>query len=227
MYAVFGTQADACDQSMQALLEGTVMAAKTQPAEPTNQPITTRPTLTGEPGSDSVQQPVSAPLFTRRNMAIHVFGGLTRMALGWVFLWAFLDKTFGLGYATASKDAWVNGGSPTFGFLSFGATGPFKGLYHSIAGDTWADWLFMLGLLVIGVALILGVFMNLAAAAGALLLIMMWTAVLPPENNPVIDDHIIYALTLAVLACLGAGRFLGLGSRWEQTPLVQKVPVLR
>lgn len=52
----------------------------------------------------------------------------------------------------------------------------------------------MLGLLGIGAALMLGVFMNLAAGAGALLLLLMWTAVLPPENNPFMDDHIIYAL---------------------------------
>jgi thiosulfate dehydrogenase [quinone] large subunit len=85
----------------------------------------------------------------------------------------------------------------------------------------------MLGLLTIGVALILGVFVNLAAAGGALLLVMMWTAVLPPENNPFMDDHLIYALTLGLLASLGAGRWLGLGRKWEQTALVQKVPVLR
>ena len=29
------------------------------------------------------------------------------------FLWAFLDKAFGLGYATPSGNAWINGGSPT------------------------------------------------------------------------------------------------------------------
>ena len=207
------------------------MTATTGPAQPTDRPVTAPPTLTGEPGSDPGidpgRQTASAPLFTRTNMAIHVFGGLTRLALGWVFLWAFLDKTFGLGHSTESKDAWINGGSPTFGFLTFGATGPFTEFYNSIAGDAWADWLFMLGLLAIGVALILGVFVNLAAAAGALMLIMMWTAVLPPENNPIIDDHIIYALTLGVLACLGAGRFLGLGRRWERTQLVQKAPILR
>jgi thiosulfate dehydrogenase [quinone] large subunit len=163
----------------------------------------------------------------RTTTASRVFGGLARISLGWVFLWAFLDKTFGLGYATASKDAWIDGGSPTFGFLSFGAAGPFKGAYNSIAGATWADWLFMLGLLAIGVALTLGVLMNLAAGAGALLLILMWTAVLPPENNPIMDDHLIYALTLGLLACLGAGRWLGLGQQWERTTLVRKVPVLR
>ena len=53
--------------------------------------------------------------------------------------------------------------------------------------------------------------MNLAAGAGALPLILMWTAVLPPENNPFMDDHIIYAFTLGLLASLGAGRWIGLG----------------
>jgi thiosulfate dehydrogenase [quinone] large subunit len=170
---------------------------------------------------------VSAAPLSRSSKLGQVLGGLTRISLGWVFLWAFLDKAFGLGYATTSKDAWIDGGSPTFGFLSFGAAGPFKGAYHSIAGDAWADWLFMIGLLSIGIALILGVFMNIAAAAGALLLLLMWTAVLPPENNPVMDDHIVYALTLGLLACLGAGRWLGLGRMWERTPLVQKSALLR
>jgi thiosulfate dehydrogenase [quinone] large subunit len=164
---------------------------------------------------------------TRNTQAGHLFGGLARISLGWVFLWAFLDKTFGLGFATPSKDAWIEGGSPTSGFLEFGAAGPFKGVYNSIAGAAWADWLFMLGLLAIGVALILGVAMYLAAGGGALLLILMWTAVLPPENNPVMDDHIIYALTLGLLASLGAGRWLGLGHWWERMPLVQKAPILR
>jgi thiosulfate dehydrogenase (quinone) large subunit len=163
----------------------------------------------------------------RESSALRVVGGLTRIALGWIFLWAFLDKAFGLGHGTASKDAWINGGSPTFGFLKFGAAGPFKSFYNSIAGDAWADWLFMIGLLAIGVTLILGVFMNLAAAAGALMLLLMWTAVLPPENNPVIDDHIVYALTLGLLALLHAGRWLGLGQMWERMPFVQRSPILR
>ena len=43
-----------------------------------------------------------------------------RVLLGFEFLWAFLDKTFGLGYATPSARAWINGGSPTKGFLGSG-----------------------------------------------------------------------------------------------------------
>ena len=36
-----------------------------------------------------------------------------RIALGFVFLWTFLDKTFGLGFATPAEKAWVTGASPT------------------------------------------------------------------------------------------------------------------
>ena len=161
------------------------------------------------------------------NHAVALLAGLTRLSLGWVFLWAFLDKTFGLGHETASKDSWLNGGSPTKGFLGFAAAGPFKGMYNDLAGQTWVDWLFMLGLLGIGVALLAGVFMNVAAWAGTVLLVLMWTAVLPPDNNPFMDDHLVYALVLLTLAALGAGRWLGLGAWWERQDVVQKHPVLR
>ena len=150
----------------------------------------------------------------------YLFAGL-RLALGWTFLWAFLDKMFGLGHETAAKAAWINGGHPTQGFLKFAAAGPFKGIYNDIAGATWADWLFMIGLLGIGLALILGVAMRIAAASGATLLVLMWTAVLPPENNPFMADHLIYAAVLVVLALVGAGTTLGLGKYWEKLPIVR------
>jgi thiosulfate dehydrogenase [quinone] large subunit len=156
----------------------------------------------------------------------YAFAGL-RIALGWIFLWAFIDKLFGLGFATPDKNAWINGGNPTKGFLANGATGPFTDFYHSIAGATWANWLFMLGLAGIGIALITGVGIRLAATAGALLLVMMWTVVLPPENNPFMDDHLIYAGLLIALALTNAGDTLGLGRIWGRTPLVQKVPFLK
>jgi thiosulfate dehydrogenase (quinone) large subunit len=162
-----------------------------------------------------------------RPRAVGILAGLTRLSLGWVFLWAFLDKTFGLGFATERKDAWLEGGSPTFGFLNFGTKGPFSDTYTSIAGATWADWLFMIGLLGIGLGLMLGVMVRISAWAGALLLFLMWTAVLLPENNPFMDDHIIYALALLLLAELGAGRYLGLGGWWERQAVVEKNPVLR
>ncbi len=150
-----------------------------------------------------------------------------RFSLGWVFLWAFLDKVFGLGHDTKNAAAWIHGGNPTLGFLKMGANGPFADFYHSIAGATWTNWLFMLGLAGIGIGLILGVAMRITAAAGALMLVMMWSVVLPPANNPFMDDHIVYALVLLLLAAIGAGRFLGLGGMWERLSIVQRFPFLK
>lgn len=153
--------------------------------------------------------------------------GVTRLAMGWTFLWPFLDKTFGLGHETASADAWVNGGSPTSGFLGNATAGPFSGMYRDFAGQAWADWLFMAGLLGIGSALILGVAGRIAAAAGATLLVLMWSAVLPPANNPFLDDHLIYALLLGILALTHAGETFGLGRWWSELSIVRRYPVLR
>jgi thiosulfate dehydrogenase [quinone] large subunit len=151
----------------------------------------------------------------------------TRIAIGWVFLWAFLDKTFGLGFATERADAWINGGSPTFGFLNFATEGKvFHDFFASMAGPA-ADWLFMLGLLGIGLALVLGIGMRIAAAAGSLLLVLMWAAELRLENNPFMDDHIVYSMVLVALALYGAGRTWGLGRAWEQLSIVKRFPVLK
>lgn len=164
---------------------------------------------------------------TPRERAVRYILAGIRLALGWIFLWAFIDKLFGLGLATESKNAWINGGSPTKGFLTFGVAGPFKDVYAGIAGAAWADLLFMAGLAGIGVALLLGIGMRAAAVAGGLLLVLMWTAVLPPENNPFMDDHLIYAAVLAVLALVDAGDTWGLGRVWARLPIVQRMRWLR
>jgi thiosulfate dehydrogenase [quinone] large subunit len=168
-----------------------------------------------------------APPAEPRSTATRWIAAALRISLGWIFLWAFLDKLFGLGHETASKDAWINGGHPTEGFLKFAASGPFKGFYNDIAGATWADWLFMVGLAGLGVALLAGVTMRIAAAAGVLLLLMMWSAVLPPANNVFMDEHIVYAGLLVLLAVLGAGRTAGLGRWWDSLPIVRRHPFLR
>jgi thiosulfate dehydrogenase [quinone] large subunit len=53
--------------------------------------------------------------------------------------------------------------------------------------------------------------MRIAAAAGALLMVMMWSVVLPPDNNPFMDDHLIYAQVRVLLALTSAGRTLACG----------------
>ena len=163
---------------------------------------------------------------TTQKATRYTLAGL-RLALGWIFFWAFIDKVFGLGFATKPASAWINGGSPTKGFLGNAVQGPFADIYQSFAGAAWADWLFMFGLAAIGTALILGIGMRLAAAAGGLLLVLMFTAVLPPATNPFMDDHLIYAGVLAVLALTAAGNTLGLGKQWTELPIVQRQPWLK
>ncbi|MFI1163503.1 hypothetical protein ACH4UM_07790 [Streptomyces sp. NPDC020801] len=164
--------------------------------------------------------------------AAHALAGL-RVLLGFVFLWAFLDKTFGFGYATPSGKGWIDGGSPTKGFLSSVSAGPMESTFHSWAGDTWADWLFMLGLLGIGVALIAGIGLRLAAVAGTAMMALMWMAEWPPakhlsdgtasmSTNPFADYHLIYALALIALAAAGAGATWGLGRLWARLPFVSR-----
>lgn len=157
-----------------------------------------------------------------------------RIALGFVFLWAFLDKTFGWSYATPSGKAWINGGSPTRGFLKSVEVGPLTSLFHHIAGTWYANWLFMLGLLGLGVALLLGVAMRIAAVSGALLLAMMWFAEFPPAQhtsggkltssaNPLVDYHVIYALAIIAVATIpAAASTWGLGRIWARIPFVRR-----
>jgi thiosulfate dehydrogenase [quinone] large subunit len=161
-----------------------------------------------------------------------------RLLTGFVFLWAFLDKTFGLRYATPAGKGWIDGGSPTKGFLSGVTAGPMESAFHSWAGATWADWLFMLGLLGVGLALIGGVAMRLAALTGCLMMALMWIAEWPPaqhlsdgspstSTNPFADYHLVYAVVLVVLAVTSAGNTLGAGALWAKLPLVRRSRALR
>ncbi|HEY7925887.1 MAG TPA: hypothetical protein VIG86_00530 [Candidatus Dormibacteraeota bacterium] len=160
-----------------------------------------------------------------------------RVAIGFEFLWAFFDKTFGLGYATSSAHAWVNGGSPTTGFLSGVNVGPFQGIFNGIAGSGVVDWVFMLGLLGVGLALILGVALRPAAIAGAAMLLLMYAASWPfatigggqttGSTNPVVDDHIVSTMALVVIAALAAWSVGPLSRRWAALPLVRSHSWLR
>ena len=168
--------------------------------------------------------------------AAHVWTA-TRISLAWIFLWAFIDKTFALGFTTGraqdgsidffSDAAWLRGGSPTEGFLKFGTKGPFADMFDGLAGLLVVDWLFMVGLLAIGLALLFGVGLRLAAVAGAGLLLLMWLAALWPEHNPFMDEHLIYGAVLIGLAMMNAGDTWGFGKRWGKTEIVRRFPMLK
>jgi thiosulfate dehydrogenase [quinone] large subunit len=166
------------------------------------------------------------------------FAAVVRIATGLLFLWAFLDKAFGFGYATPAERAWVNGGSPTKGFLGGIDHGPFADTFRGWAGAAWADWLFMLGLAGIGIAVVLGVGLRIAAVSGTLMMLLMWAAEWPLDRftdageptmstNPILDYHVLYALVLIWLAIVAAGNTWGFGKVWAKLGFVEKNPWLR
>ena len=147
---------------------------------------------------------------------------IIRIFLALIFLWAFFDKLFGLGFATKPENAWILGKSPTSGFLTNAVHGPFASFFKSLAGNVVVDWLFMLGLLLIGLALLFGVMMSLACYSGALMMFLMWTSLLPPANHPFLDEHIIYLLVLMALLRVEAGNIFGFGKYWSSLKFVKK-----
>jgi thiosulfate dehydrogenase [quinone] large subunit len=176
----------------------------------------------------AVNAPTSAAgttLLQRRTLAV------LRLATGFIFLWAFLDKTFGLGFSTPAERAWLNGGTPAQGFLnSPGVTGPLQPFFVGIANPL-VDFLFMLGMIAVGVAVMLGIGLRISAIAGSLIMVFMYLAEWPftagaASTNPLVDYHIIYALALIVIAVFAAGDTWGFGQTWKTLPIVKRFPWL-
>jgi thiosulfate dehydrogenase [quinone] large subunit len=182
----------------------------------------TQPRSTTPAASAVLDQPLEVVTTKsgRRSVAV------LRLATGFIFLWAFLDKTFGLGFSTPAERAWINGGTPSQGFLNSEAvTGPLKPFFATIASPT-SDVLFMLGMIAIGVAVMLGIGTRVSAVAGSVIMVFMYLAEWPfaanaASTNPLVDYHIIYALSLIVVAALAGGDTWGLGRTWKALPIVR------
>ena len=160
--------------------------------------------------------------------------GIVRIVLGWIFLWAFLDKMFGLGYTTAKASSWINndfGTGPTEGYLTFAVSGPFEWLFEPMTSSTLVAWLFMMGLLAIGLALIFGIGVRIASITGALLMFMMYLSAniwAEGSHNPLFDDHVVNMFILIYVAFKPeAGNWIGLGSWWKNIKIVKQFPVLQ
>lgn len=179
--------------------------------------------------SDAVvtQESVVTSPFARKVLAVG------RIVIGFYFLWAFLDKTFGLGFSTPAERSWINGGTPAQSYLNnaVGETQPLGDLFRSLFANGFGDWVFMLGLLGIGVAMIAGAGLKIAAVSGTLMMVFMYLVALPwaaeSASNPILDSHWMEALLLIIAAATLAGDTWGLGKWWAGTSVVRQNGWLR
>ncbi|MBT2534424.1 hypothetical protein J7E83_20285 [Arthrobacter sp. ISL-48] len=157
----------------------------------------------------------SAPSVKHGTATVRLLAVL-RVVVGFVFLWAFLDKAFGLGFSTPAAKSWIHGGTPTTGYLK-SLQGPFAAMLQPMAGQAWVDWAFMLGMLLVGAALVVGIALPAAAFGGTILLALLWASGLPLQTNPFVDEHVVYAIVLWVLVTAKAGHAWGLGRIWSSS----------
>jgi thiosulfate dehydrogenase (quinone) large subunit len=183
----------------------------------------------------------TAPALTGHKVG-WTFLSLTRIAIGFYFLWAFFDKLLGLGRSTCSiKDeagwivgtdylcapnpetgaggSWLKGGHVTEGYLVYGGNphSPFNDFFVSLGAQRWTDWIFMIGLLAIGAALMLGIGTKVAMFAGPAMLLFMYMTQMWPQTNPILDDHIIMSLAVIGVVLVELGhQSIGLGKPWRK-----------
>ena len=165
--------------------------------------------------------------------------GILRITLGFIFLWAFLDKMFGLGFGTSPANAWIAGASPTKGFLQIygiNQNSPFAFIFTDGLGSFYqlVDIAYMGMLLFAGIGLMTGIFVRLSSISTIIFLASVYLGewmINPAAGtvsfNPLIDEHIIYILILGLFLIIPVGNYLGLGKKWSELSFVQKFPILK
>ena len=144
---------------------------------------------------------------------------LLRITTGWFFFYAGITKILNPEWSAAKY---------------LGAAKTFTGFYQWLASDGMIGFINFInewGLLLIGVALILGIGVRLAGILGAILMVLYYFPVLDfpkaGDHGFLVDDHILWAAGLLTLASWQAGRVWGLESWCSNLPICAKFPKLR
>lgn len=143
---------------------------------------------------------------------------ILRILIGWIFLQAGLDKLFS------------NFTSQTFLQNAINPANPFLPLFQFFATQTsWVDPLVTWSQILLGIAIIFGVFFRLSSFLGALQMGLFWIASFeggllagfPVEYGFVVNSQLIYIFLLYILGSLGAGRLYGVDAWLEKTQIVE------
>ena len=131
-----------------------------------------------------------------------------RLLIGWHFLYEGVTKLYNPGWTSV---AYLNS-----------ATGPFKGLFVWLSGDgmiTMVDYLNIIGLVGIGLALILGFWERIAGVAGFILLLFYYFSQPPfpgveqigtEGNYFLVNKNLIEAIGLLVIYYFPTGKYFGI-----------------
>lgn len=139
-----------------------------------------------------------------------------RILLGWFMFFAGIEKVLNPDW-TAS------------GFLMTAKTFPeFYAWFAMSSNAWWVDPMNAWGILLIGIALLLGVAVRPAAIAGAFLMILYYFPHVAFPSVPhgfIVEYHIIYASAFMLIAFLPAAKQFGLGNIIRKSPL-GRIPVV-
>ncbi|MEK7128841.1 MAG: DoxX family protein [Patescibacteria group bacterium] len=144
---------------------------------------------------------------------------LLRVSMGWFIFYAGITKVLNPEWSAAG---YLKGAKTFVGFYEWLLQ---PNILPSI--NFLNEW----GLTLVGISLILGLFVRLGSIFGAALMVLYYFPILNfPYPNPytfLIDDHIIYALVMILLATLRAGRVWGLENWCSSLPICSRYPKLR
>ena len=153
-----------------------------------------------------------------------------RVVVGWVFLYAGIEKIFGAEPFTAA------------GFLQFGTAGtapgaaegaivnPTQTFWVDLASNAGAigviDFLVPFGQVAIGAALILGLGTRFAGAMGFLMMSFITIAAWDFAFG-IVNYTAILAITALLLGIMRAGEIYGVDALVDEQPVVKRTPALQ
>lgn len=143
---------------------------------------------------------------------------LLRTLIGWHFLYE--------GYYKLVTPGWTRGGAPVGAWSASGylkaATGPLAGSFHALGQSAmagWVDQLVPIGLVLVGLSLVLGLFTQVGLSGALAFLTLFYVSAIPTEGIPrpgqegvyllVSKNLIEWAAVLLLLVCR-TGRIAGL-----------------
>ncbi len=138
---------------------------------------------------------------------------LLRVSMGWVFLFAAIRQIPNPDFTAAG---FMSGATTFPGFFQLMATPPFLTMIDFVI--PWAH-------LLIGLGLIFGIGVRLAAIGGATLMFLYYLPRLDfpmvgPQNF-IVEYHLVYTFVIIYLAAVKAGRVFGLEGWLERVPSVE------